>query len=279
MSESMEKDRFSNDAPVGAGNSNLAVPTATQQPQQSQQWLPPSAGFLQPAPYQAYERKFANAAPMGLCGFALTTFVLSLINVQTRGVTVPNLVVGSAYAYGGLVQLISGVLEAVTSQNTFGATALASFGGFWISFAIIETVPSVTGAYPTTDNSLNYSLGFFFAGWFIFTFMLLVCTIRATVVFFALFFTLDMAFLMLSIARFYPNSSGDPNPQLVTAGGVFGLLAAFLAWYAAFAGMATKENSFVTIPLVHMPWSEVRRKERAGPAVDTETGTRRTHRE
>jgi succinate-acetate transporter protein len=39
-------------------------------------------------------RKFANPAPLGLCGFALTTFVLSLINVEARSVTVPNIVIG-----------------------------------------------------------------------------------------------------------------------------------------------------------------------------------------
>jgi hypothetical protein len=54
-------------------------------------------------------RKFANPAPLGLCGFALTTFVLSLINMQTRGIITPNIVVASAFGYGGLAQLLSGM--------------------------------------------------------------------------------------------------------------------------------------------------------------------------
>lgn len=33
----------------------------------------------QPA-FPVYHRRFANPAPLGLCGFALTTFMLSLIN-------------------------------------------------------------------------------------------------------------------------------------------------------------------------------------------------------
>ena len=40
--------------------------------------------------------------------------------------------------YGGLVQLLAGMWEMAVG-NTFGATALSSFGGFWISFAIIFT--------------------------------------------------------------------------------------------------------------------------------------------
>jgi succinate-acetate transporter protein len=54
-------------------------------------------------------RKFANPAPLGLSAFALTTFVLSLINVGTRDITHPNLVVALAYGYGGLVQLLAGM--------------------------------------------------------------------------------------------------------------------------------------------------------------------------
>jgi hypothetical protein len=39
-------------------------------------------------------RQIANPAPLGLCGFALTTFVLSLVNVGADGVLVPNIVIG-----------------------------------------------------------------------------------------------------------------------------------------------------------------------------------------
>lgn len=53
--------------------------------------------------------KLANPAPLGLSAFALTTFVLSLINMQSTGVTVPNVVVGVAFGYGGLVQLLAGM--------------------------------------------------------------------------------------------------------------------------------------------------------------------------
>jgi succinate-acetate transporter protein len=43
-------------------------------------------------------RPIANPAPLGLCGFALTTFVLSLINVGAGGVSVPNIVIGIGLA-------------------------------------------------------------------------------------------------------------------------------------------------------------------------------------
>jgi succinate-acetate transporter protein len=67
-------------------------------------------------------------------GFGATTFILSMYNVQARGITTPNVVMGMALGYGGLVQLIAGIEEFVCG-NTFAATAFSSYGGFWLSFA------------------------------------------------------------------------------------------------------------------------------------------------
>ena len=64
----------------------------------------------QPA-FPIYHRKFANPAPLGLFGFAATTFVLSLYNVAARGVAVPNAVLGLAIGYGGMAQFVAGVWE------------------------------------------------------------------------------------------------------------------------------------------------------------------------
>jgi len=68
--------------------------------------------------------------------FATTTFVLSMYNVSARGVSVPNVVLGLAIGYGGLVQLLAGMWE-FASGNTFAATAFSSYGGFWISFGFL----------------------------------------------------------------------------------------------------------------------------------------------
>lgn len=76
----------------------------------AQDRLPAFGGEFQPGTYkQVADRKFANPAPLGLCAFALTTFVLGLINMGTAHVNVPNIVVGIAFGYGGLVQLLAGM--------------------------------------------------------------------------------------------------------------------------------------------------------------------------
>ncbi len=128
--------------------------------------------------------------------------------------------------------------------NTFGATALSSYGGFWIAYAFLLTPGLEIGAaYEspklTDPNMFDSALGLFLTGWFIFTTILLLLTLRSTVMFFMLFFTLDLAFLMLACGAFATdNGAAASAMKLNQAGGAFGMLAAFLAWYNAFAGIA-----------------------------------------
>jgi uncharacterized protein len=72
--------------------------------------LPTFGGEYQSGLYRpTAERKIANPAPLGLSAFALTTFVLSLINIGVDGVVLPQIVISLAFGYGGLVQLLAGM--------------------------------------------------------------------------------------------------------------------------------------------------------------------------
>ena len=97
--------------------------------------LPAFGGEFQPGTYAAIkDRKFANPAPLGLCAFALTTFVLGLINMGTRGLTSPSLVIGPAFAYGGLCQLLAGMWYAAScSERPLAYVALTKIydAGKW----------------------------------------------------------------------------------------------------------------------------------------------------
>jgi len=125
----------------------------------------------------AAQRRFANPAPLGLGAFALTTFVLSLINVSANSITEPNLVIALALGYGGLVQLLAGMWEMAVG-NTFGATALSSYGGFWISFGIVLTPAfDIPGSYTnaaTGASTFNAAFALYLWAWFLFTSLLLL---------------------------------------------------------------------------------------------------------
>jgi len=217
-------------------------------PPQLQRSVTPGGHTLdqtQPA-FPIYHRKFANPAPLGLCAFAATTFVLSLINVQARGVTIPNIIVGISLAYGGLAQFMAGMWE-FAAGNTFGATAFSSYGTFWMSFGLIYWPNSgIVAAYSATPEDaaqLGNAVGFYLCAWIIFTFMMLVCTFRASVGLIVVFSFLEITFILLAIGNF------GAHTNVIKAGGGMGLATAFAAWYVAFAGLLTADTSFFVLPV------------------------------
>ena len=95
---------------------------------------------------------FGDPGPLGLAGFAMTTFVLSAVNIGWLAGSVVGVVFGLAIFYGGLAQLLAGMWEFVKG-NTFGATAFSSFGAFWLSFWYLNTHTDLTKASATTSTT------------------------------------------------------------------------------------------------------------------------------
>src|ERR1700750_3235358 len=94
----------------------------------------------------------ADPGPLGLAGFAMTTFVLSMFNSQLVSSAGEPVVLGLALAYGGIAQLLAGMWEFRTG-NPFGAVAFTSFGAFWISFFVLVTffAPTLPEAHAGHD--------------------------------------------------------------------------------------------------------------------------------
>lgn len=190
---------------------------------------------------------FANPVPLGLAAFSLTTFLLSMYNATAMGIHTPNVVVGAALFYGGAIQLFAGLWDLMLG-NTFGGTALSSYGGFWLSFlAIYIDSFGITAAYEGEPDQFRNAVGFFLLGWCIFTFMLVLCTVKSTVAFFSLFFSLFLTFLLLSIGEF------TANANVTKAGGVVGVICALIGWYNAFVGAATPTNSYIVPKVIPLP--------------------------
>lgn len=255
--EHLENTSNSNHSPVGLYNDDHVVSKVTTSHDGAyvylgnkkfakDELLQAFGGTLNPGLAAPSIHKFANPAPLGLSAFALTTFVLSLINAGAMGVDNNAIVMGLAMFYGGLIQLLSGMWE-LALENTFGGLALSSYGGFWMAFAAIH-IPwfNVADSY-TDETELASALGFFLLGWCIFTFMLTLCTLKSTLAFFSLFFLLSLTFLLLAIA----DLAGSPNCK--TAGGVLGVIVAFIAWYNAYAGLANRQNSYIRVNAVKLP--------------------------
>lgn len=205
-------------------------------------------------------QKFANPAPLGLCAFALTSFIANSTNVYLTNVTSSEINIALPLVYGGFAQLFAGIWEMVVG-NTFGATSFCSYGAYWITFGIISLLK-----YTVTQPDINDTtcmaetmMGVFMMAWFIFTTLMLLCTLKSSLAMFLLFFFLDMNYLLLGIAHIKCTANEEIIASIQRVGGVFGILAALMAWYNAFAGLFDHSNGFFTVPLGHFPWSPAAR--------------------
>ncbi|KAJ5775652.1 uncharacterized protein N7511_000663 [Penicillium nucicola] len=212
--------------------------------------------YLQPAPVIDV-RKFANPAPLGLCAFALTSFLSNCINLNVGGIQASGISVSLALNYGGIAQVLAGMWEMAVG-NTFGATSFCSYGAYWITFALISDFePAGSGKDAGGTCQDETLMGLFMLAWFIFTTLMLLCTLRSSLAMFLLFFFLDMNYLLLGIAHIQCSSHGEILVAVQKTGGLCGIFAAFAAWWNAFAGIADTSNGFFTVPLGHFPWSPI----------------------
>ncbi|MFL5654271.1 MAG: acetate uptake transporter [Ktedonobacteraceae bacterium] len=185
----------------------------------------------------------ADPAPLGLCGFALTTFVLSSINAGWFPSTGTNIVVGLALFYGGLGQFLAGMWE-FRRNNTFGATAFTSYGAFWLSFAAIF-IPG-TGILAAITPVIHQALGVYLLGWTIFTGLMFLGTFRLNMALVAVLGLLFLTFLFLTIGELGPSTGAHQ------IGGYLGILTAIAAWYTALAGVLVSTRSPFQLPVFPM---------------------------
>ena len=81
---------------------------------------------------------WGNSAPLALFAFGVTTFMLSMVNAGWIAKGVQPVVFGVALMFGGLTQLIAGIIQLRTA-NTFAGVLFSGFGAFWLSlFAIVQ---------------------------------------------------------------------------------------------------------------------------------------------
>jgi succinate-acetate transporter protein len=183
----------------------------------------------------------ANPAPLGLCGFGITTLILSVMNANLVSFAhdLP-VVLGMALAYGGIAQLLAGMWEFRTG-NTFGAVAFTSYGAFWISFFFLVTFD--LGNVGGGAAGVNAGLGLYLWAWAIFTGMMFLCSFTATRAVQAVFLALTITFVFLGIG----NSGGSAS--MIHVGGYVGIVTAILALYAACGEIMTAVYGHDVLPL------------------------------
>src|ERR1700750_1419415 len=135
----------------------------------------------------------ANPGPLGLAGFGLTTIVLSCINAGLLPREAVPVVVPLAFAYGGVAQIIAGILEFRTG-NTFGMVAFTSYGLFWWWFAFLQwTIGAGWLKAPPASAVATVLLA-----WGVFTLLMWLVTFRASLAVWSIFLLLWPTFFLLA---------------------------------------------------------------------------------
>lgn len=179
------------------------------------------------------EAKLGNPGPLGLAGFASTTWLLSMINAGWFDAKSVGLVLAMAMAYGGTAQLVDGVLE-FRRGNTFGTVAFFSYGAFWWSFALFAHFFGAGVPAPF--------VGWYLFIWGVFTFYMWLGTFRANMALQLVFLALWTTFVLLALGAWGATS-------LTVVGGYVGLITAILAFYLSAAEVLNEMYGRSVLPV------------------------------
>ena len=187
----------------------------------------------------------ADPAPLGLAGFALTTFLLSGHNASF----IPDLIwVGPAIFYGGLAQFCAGMWE-FRNRNVFGATAFSTYGGFWMGLGLFIILGVDTSRWLAgyTGGDLTNALAWFLFAFAIFNTYMLIGSMRVNAAVFGVFLTLEITEILLVIGFF--NISHGGTEWWLHAGGWAGIVTAGVAWYTSAAGVMNGTAGRTVLPV------------------------------
>jgi succinate-acetate transporter protein len=180
--------------------------------------------------------KIANPGPLGLLGFGLTTCVLSAINAGLLPAEAGAVVVPLAFAYGGVAQIIAGVLEFKVG-NTFGMVAFTSYGLFWWWFALLKWTIGAGWLKAPPASAVAVTL----LMWGVLTFLLWIVSFRLNKAVFSIFLLLWITFFLLA--------AGDFGYGTGKIGGYLGLLTGIDAMLVAFLEVLNAVAGKVVVPL------------------------------
>jgi succinate-acetate transporter protein len=134
----------------------------------------------------------ANPAPLGLCGFGMTTVLLNIHNAGFY--PLDSMILAMGLFYGGLAQVIAGIME-WKKNNTFGTTAFTSYGLFWWSLVALI----VMGKFGWVPAPGNAAMAAYLFIWGLFTGILFIGTLKLNRALQFVFATLTILFFLLGL--------------------------------------------------------------------------------
>jgi len=188
--------------------------------------------------------KLANPAPLGLLGFGLTTVLLNLHNAGFY--PLDTMILAMGLAYGGLAQIIVGTME-FRKGNTFGTVAFTSYGLFWWSLVAIFVLPRLSFFNVASVTPINaptpQALAAYFFMWGLFTFCMLLGTLKTNRSLQFVFASLAILFLLLTIRELTGNAT------IATLTGYEGIVCGLSAVYLGIAEVINETYGKTILPI------------------------------
>jgi len=178
----------------------------------------------------------ANPAPLGLLAFGMTTV---LLNFHNAGIFEFNaMILGMGIFYGGLAQVVAGIME-WKKKNTFGLTAFASYGFFWLTLVALLILPKLGWG----DKTSNTGMEWYLIMWGLFTLLMFVGTLRLSRALQFVFGSLTILFFLLAIGE------ATENAQVTQIAGYEGIICGLSAIYTGIAQVLNEIYQRTVLPL------------------------------
>jgi hypothetical protein len=193
--------------------------------------------------------KQANPAPLGLLGFGMTTVLLNFVHNFGLTPTVDSMILAMGLAYGGLAQIIAGIME-YKKGNTFGTVAFASYGLFWWSFVALLLLPKNYFFYGFIQGPSDLAMATYFFMWGLFTLLMFFGTLKANRALQFVFMSLAILFFMLAaksaILAYSPSTDVELFTRII---GVEGVICGLSAVYLAIAEVLNEAHGKTVLPI------------------------------
>ena len=208
----------------------------------------------------------ANPAPLGLMGFGMTTF---LLNIHNAGFfPVGSMIVSMGMFYGGLAQIIAGIMEFVNG-NTFATTAFTSYGVFWWTLVWLWSFPKIyyekveiateltkisdnvqTTFVPLANEPPVGFLAWYLFIWGLFTLFMFIGTLKKDYTIRFVFGSLALLFFLLAIRDWCAASGFDQAKSIIgQIAGWEGIICGCSAMYYAMAQVINEQWGRVLLPI------------------------------
>jgi succinate-acetate transporter protein len=192
--------------------------------------------------------KSANPAPLGLLGFGMTTVLLNFVHNFGLTPTVDSMILAMGLAYGGLAQVIAGIME-YKKGNTFSTVAFTSYGLFWWSFVALLLLPQQYFFFGIQGPS-DLAMAAYFFMWGLFTFLMFFGTLKTNRALQFVFMSLAILFFLLAarsaIVAYSPTTDVALFTRII---GFEGTICGLSAVYLAIAEILNETHGKTVLPI------------------------------